>query len=456
MKKIKLFNPFLFMLVLVLLLAVSCNEDTRFQTSANDTRVTGAPTDVSWKPLNGGARIHYTIPKDENLLRVDAEYVNQKGKTVYFTTSFYNDSIDVYGFWDTEPKTVKLYGVNRSGVRSKPYEIKDIIPLVPAVMKVAETLEVKPAFNAFFIDWINELGQNINVYVNFKYSDSRGNNDINIVFSSKELKDRKWIKSLRIDPSIDIYVTLKVEDQYGNITDEIPWGNINLMRDFQLDKSKFFIPNANDSTVVTRSGRVNSGVPAMYGENVEGRMAKLIDGSIDRWENLNFFHTGGRGRTGTTIQGRQDNNDWNIIIDLGGYYRLSRIVVNQRHSGNRENTNRGQFYQDENSGQFRLYVFNEAIMRWDTITHQMFEVPPAVNDLDWVKYGEAGDEALFYPNDPKYTVPVRWFRYETVANYNIKRLLGTLPNDYNRDGTLILQNGGANCMSEMTIFGIEE
>ncbi|MPM67797.1 hypothetical protein SDC9_114722 [bioreactor metagenome] len=178
---------------------------------------------------------------------------------------------------------------------------------------------------------------------------------------------------------------------------------------------------------------INTGVPAMFGNNLEGRMTKLIDGIIDRGDNLNFFHTGGRGRTGFS---RDGNMPWNIIIDLGDYYQLSRVVTVQRHSGGLANIERGQYYRSENCGEFRLYVFNEQTEKWDSLTTQRTPIPHGVSDLQIVKMGEAGDMAYFYPDDPQYTQPTRWFRYEGlhcfVDNYS---------------------STGANCMSELTLFG---
>ncbi len=433
-------KSYLYLLALVVVSVGACKEGSRFDSSSDDATPTGPPTNIKWKALNGGARFYYTIPADENLLSVDAEYTNSKGNPVNFTASYFVDSLDVLGLGDTNPKMIKLFGVNRAGVRSAPAEV-EIIPLEPAVKRVAETLEVKPAFSAFFIDWENELKQMINVYVHFKYTDRGELRDVLTVFSSNQLKERRWIKNLNLDASMPIEVSLRVEDRYENTTKEISYGSINLLEDFELDKSKMVIPVANDSTIILRDGtKFNTKVPAMFGDHVEGRMAKLINGVIDRWENLDFFHTGGRGRTGQTMAGGiVGQNDWNIILDLGGYYRLSRIVTHQRHSGNRENTNRGQFYRDENCGQFRLYVFNEQIMRWDTISHHKTPIPPAVNELDWVKYGEAGDMALFYPDDPQYTIPARWFRYEKISGF-----------ESNYSSTNV------NCMSELTVYGIKE
>lgn len=416
----------------ILLGICACEEGSRFQSSGGDSTPPGKPTIIKWEPLYGGARFFYTIPADEDLLSVNAEYTNDKGKTFYFTSSFYIDSLDVIGLGSTDPKMIKLYSVDRAGNRSEPVSV-EITPYESSITRVARTLAVKPGFSSFLVDWANELEQLINVYVSFKYVQDGQLRDIVSVFSSNELKERRFIQNLHLASTEPVEVSVRVEDHYGNSTENIPFGEIFLLEDEELDKSKWVIPNANDSTVIVGGKVINTGVPAMFGNNLEGRMTKLIDGIIDRGDNLNFFHTGGRGRTGFS---RDGNMPWNIIIDLGDYYQLSRVVTVQRHSGGLANIERGQYYRSENCGEFRLYVFNEQTEKWDSLTTQRTPIPQGVSDLQIVKMGEAGDMAYFYPDDPQYTQPTRWFRYEGlycfVDNYS---------------------STGANCMSELTLFG---
>jgi hypothetical protein len=414
----------------------ACKEGSRFESSSDDKTPPGSPTILSWKPLNGGARFFFAIPDDEDLLSIDAEYTNPKGKTFRFTSSFYIDSIDVIGMGSTDPQTVRLFGVDRAGNRSVAVE-EEVIPLEPAVTRVAESLVLKPGFSSFFVDWINELKQVINVYVHFKYTDQSAPRDIISVFSSNVETDRKFINNLNLTSDVPIEVWLRVEDRYENTTEEISFGTIYLQEDFKLDKSSWVIPDAGDSTVILRNGtKFNTGIPAMFGDAKEGRMSKLIDDMIDRGDNLNFFHTDNRGRNGSSSIANK--NDWNIILDLGDYYQLSRILTHQRHSGGLDNISQGQYYKNENCGEFRLYVFNEDLMRWDTISHQKTPIPTGISELEIVTLGEAGDMAYFYPDEPQYTIPTRWFRYEMVNGF---------ADNYSTD------HANVNCMSELTLYG---
>jgi hypothetical protein len=403
----------------------SCKEGERFEVNSSDSTPPGKPVIDSVVRLYGGARFFYTVPEDDDILSVNAEYTNALGKTFYFSASYYTDSLDVIGLGDTLAHTVKLYAVDRAGNRSEAVT-QEIYPLESTISRVSKTLTIQPGFGALLVDWENELERSINVYVYFKYNQNGALRDLVSVFSSNKLMERRFINNLAVDGGGSIEVKTRIEDTYGNTTDLIDVGNLILKEDEELPKSLWKFPDANDTV---------ADVPMMFGNNLEGRVVKIADGIIDRGDNLNFLHTGGRGRTG--LEGIANQNmPWNLIIDLGDYYELSRIITHQRHSGGLANVERGQYYKYENVGYYALYILNEETNQWDSITSHKIPVPIGISELEYVKLGEAGDMAYFYPDEPQYTPPVRWFRYEAIACF-----------DDNYSST------GANCLSEVTLYG---
>ncbi len=92
----------------------------------------------------------------------------------------------------TSPPTLTI---NRH--RSEPLIIQ-IEPLEPAYLRVAHTMEVKSGFNSFFLDWTNELKQNINVYVDFEFVDNGQPRALTSVFSSNLESDRRFINDLAL------------------------------------------------------------------------------------------------------------------------------------------------------------------------------------------------------------------------------------------------------------------
>jgi hypothetical protein len=152
-----------------------------------------------------------------------------------------------------------------------------------------------------------------------------------------------------------------------------------------------------------------------YLEAAEGRAYHVIDGIIDVGQ-YHYIHTGGLGRTGFAKDG---NVPWNIMINLGDEYELSRIVTHQRYSSTAYGI-RGHFYQAENVGIYAMYVWNGAPDGsegvWDSICEHKI-VFPSVSDIELKQLGLAGDMAYFYPDDPQFTKPTRWFRYEALKAF---------------------------------------
>lgn len=401
----------------------SCKETERFKPNSDDAVPPGKVTLKSYEPLYGGARFFYSLPNDEDLLSVEGVYTNKSGKVYTFAASYFVDSLDIYGLPDTEAHTIQLFAVDRAGNRSEPLDVS-VTPLEPAFSRVANSIVVKPGFSSFFLDWVNELEQNINVYVDFTFNQDGVARNLTSVFSSNLPKDRRFINDLFLSPSELVGVKVRVEDIYGNITETIDKGSISLYEDNKLSKSSWILPNPNDTI---------GGVPMAFGDGLEGRNRYVIDDIIDKGDNLNFMHTNSRGRTGKTADG---NMPWNFIIDLGSHYELSRIITVQRHSGGIANISRGQYYRDENVGIYNMYIWDDDSNLWVFVSQHKILVPEGLSELEFVKMGEAGDMAYMYPDEPAYTKPTRWFRFEAIKSFN---------------GNYTLED--ANCLSEITLYG---
>ena len=412
------------MLFCITFFTLSCKEKERYNISMDDNTPPETILFKHYKPLYGGARFYYELPGDEDLLFVEAEYTNNKNKTFTFSSSYFVDSVDIYGLPDTEEHPIKLYAVDRAGNRSTPVTIH-VTPLEPAFKRVAESIEIRPGFGSFFLDWINQLKQEVNVYVNFEFADKKGRREVTTIFSSKVDTNRMFIEDLQDIDNNKVKVKVRVEDEYGNITDYVDKGEITLLTDEVIPKDKWMLPNPNDSI---------GGVPMVFGNDKEGRTRYVIDDIINTGEDLNFMHTGGRGRTGNLSD---RNMPWNLMIDLGDYYELSRIVTHQRHYGNGSSpVTQGQYYRNENVGSYNMYYWDEDEDDWVHINYHQIPIPLVMSELDYVKAGQEGDMAYMYPDDPEFTKKTRWFRYEAVSDF-LSNYTGT----------------AANALSEITLYG---
>ncbi|MFV0419415.1 MAG: DUF4959 domain-containing protein [Dysgonomonas sp.] len=414
---------FYLLIMAVSLFTFSCKEEGRYIPESGASEAPKPVENITYEPLYGGARFHYTVPDSKDLLSINAEYTNSKNKTFRFSASYYVDSLDIYGLPDQEEHDIKIYTTNRAGEKSEPTIVR-VTPLEPAFTRVAKNLFVKPGFSSLMVDWTNELEQNINIYIYYKYTKDGQDRSYTTVFSSNLEKDRRFVENLFLSPSEPVDVSIQVEDNYGNITDIMPMGQVSLYEDQEVPKGKWVLPET--ATMI-------GGVPMCFGNGHEGRTTKVIDGVIDRGDNLNFLHTNSRGRTGDSKDG---NMPWNVMIDLGDHYELSRIITIQRHSGGLDNINRGQYYQSENVGMYNMYIWDDDTSEWVYVSQHKIPVPVGLSEIEFVKKGEAGDMAYMFPEEPQYTKPTRWFRYEALKSFN---------------GNYTLED--ANCLSEITLYG---
>jgi hypothetical protein len=274
------------------------------------------------------------------------------------------------------------------------------------------------------VSWENELRQNIRVYVDFSFTQQAVKRELTSVFSSNALTDRKFITDLDLTEQEPVSVKIRVEDLYGNVSAPIDIGSLTLMQDEVISKKNWSMPDPNDSI---------AGVPQFWGNANEGRNRFIMDDIIDFVQVISIVHTGGdRGRTGYTKDG---NLPWNCLIDLGDYYELSRIRTYQHHRAANASIP-GNFYQGSNVGEYSTYILNEDTQEWEKVLDQYRRPIPLVGDLEKTKIGHAGDMTYMYPDDPKFTKPTRWIRYEA---------LHTFLSNYT--------GAGANAVSEITLYG---
>jgi hypothetical protein len=416
------FSIFNFQFLLIIALLLSCKEQGRFEIGYADSEPPVTPLVRMIKPLPGGARIFFDIPvssQNRDLLSIDATYVNDRGKTVWFSVSYFKDSIDVYGFSDTLKKNVQLYAVDRAGNKSEALPVP-VYPLEPAYTKVARTLDVRAGFASFFLDWKNEIEQNINVYVDFSYTQKGQHNERSLIYTSNLAEDRWFIRDLELTEQEPVSVKVRVEDMYGNITDFIDKGSITLIEDEKISKDKWTMPEASEYV---------AGVAMTFLGGTSGRSKYVIDDIADDGDNLNFGDTDRRGMP------------WSIMIDLGDEYEISRIVTHQMFGQDylSGGSPKGCYYWRYNIGIYDMYIMseNDGLQKWEHVRQHKILYPEGLSDIEYRQMGKAGDMAYLYPDDPKFSPPTRWFRYEARKSFEYN-----YTDEYN-----------ATCISEITLYG---
>lgn len=123
---------------------------------------------------NGGAKLSYSLPVDDDLLYVKAVYEYPAGNFREVKASAYVDSLVIEGIGDTRELDVSLYAVSRSEKMSSAVKVA-IQPLIPPVQLVGSSLNAISDFGGFVVDFRNESGAEIVIEV-LKKSDGQWTN----------------------------------------------------------------------------------------------------------------------------------------------------------------------------------------------------------------------------------------------------------------------------------------
>ncbi|MDR1455353.1 MAG: DUF4959 domain-containing protein [Tannerella sp.] len=402
MKKIKLYNNTVISLrllrtvtfvVLSAYLLSGCEETKRFEISGADSTPPSAPVFITSKPLPGGARIFYQRPADEDLLSVEASYTNSSGKAVHFAASYFTDSLDVFGLGSSGQHTIEIYAVDRSGNQSEHIR-QTVTALESAVELAAQSVRVLPSFDAIIIKWADSLKENIYVYATLDYVQDGEQLNHTGVFTSNQPDVTVPIDLVTQNP---VVVKIRVEDKYGNST-LAKDTTINLLQDGVIAKSGWTLPPPGEFMgVLQADGNYNG-----------GEMSKVIDGLTEEDILRNFYLT-------------NESNPWNIIIDLGEKYELSRIITHQRYTWTDTDV-RGAYYRGDNVLAYQMYVWNEEELEWEYVSRHTIAVPSVKQESDYKMLGDAGDGAFLYPEEPKFSTATRYFRFEAVTGEYISEI----------------------------------
>ncbi|MDR0566718.1 MAG: DUF4959 domain-containing protein [Prevotellaceae bacterium] len=400
------------------LFCASCSEEARYDINSSDATPPGAPVISRYEPLNGAVRIFYTPPTDADVISVDVQYTRKSdAKTFRFSTSYFSNSILVPGLADTVTYELELYAVDRAGNHS-PKIVYPVKPLESAILKVKREMIIKGGFDAVFVKWTNELKEIVNVFMEYTFTLNNETRTLTKVFSSSIKDNMYYITDLNLPPDSPIKIKYWTADNYENVTDYVDTVQVFVLKDMEVpkvdpDRTPYWVLPESNTIPLAEKGAL---VRQVFGNTADGRIDKVIDGLIDENESLNYMMT-------------EAAHPWSLIIDLRRYYELSRIVTHQRHTDANtdfSSVGRGGYYRSGNIGQYRMYRWDEETNVWELISFHKIEMPQGtLSELEYNKLGRAGDMAYMYPDDPRYTKPTRWFRYEALSGFSNNYAAGT-------------------------------
>lgn len=407
---------------------LSCNDK-----DMDNTPAPAQVTDLSYVKTHGGAIISYKIPEDKHLSFVRAKYINSQNVEVSKVSSKFDYKIEVDGFVDLKPHTIKLYSVGLNGKESKAAQI-EIVPDTSYIDLIKESLKLEPILGGVRATWFSPTDKTVFIYVD--YSD--GENEYQRILSSSH-KDSVKTNIKGLDP-IAYNFSITVEDFSHNKTQSLEKGTFTPMPEMKLSKANWKVLTALSAN----------------GTSSEGKTESFIDDVIDTRESGtdNSYFIIHRNNNGGALMFFNEfivknGNPLMMVVDMGKEVMISRIVCWQRafDYSNRildaSDNNTGvsstyAYYKDDNLKSFLFYATNKlsditAQNVWDnSIMHCDFGGPFDDGFVPQSKIQEAINGHEFELSDMM--GPYRYFVMGLTATY----------------GSEIQA-----CFSEISLYGIE-
>ncbi|TKG96636.1 DUF4959 domain-containing protein [Puteibacter caeruleilacunae] len=225
MKRLKLIP-----IILLSLFFAGCEEDGR-NPLLTDTTNPGAVSNVQVENIPGGANLTYTLPSDNDLLYVLAEYTLSNGKQASTKSTLYKNKLSIEGFGDTNPYDISLYAVDRGENMSEPVKVT-INPLEPPVRTISQTMRIIPDFGGAHFYWENDTEAEVAVIA--MTEDTLGNLSQADVRYTNLLEDDLALRGYTTDPR-EFVVLLR--DRWDNFSDTVKV-TLEPLFEENLDKTK--------------------------------------------------------------------------------------------------------------------------------------------------------------------------------------------------------------------------
>ncbi|MGV8095148.1 MAG: DUF5000 domain-containing lipoprotein [Mangrovibacterium sp.] len=365
---------------------VTCKEEDHEPLTSND-QAPAPITEIHVENLPGAARLSYVLPPNsQNLLYVKAEFETQ-GIKRDARASYYNNTILLEGFGDTQEHEVKVYAVNRSEVQSTPVTVT-VKPLDPPVNTTFQTLTIGEDFGGTRVTFSNAAKADLTIFIMHQDADGFWVED-EVLYTKKE----SGAFSARGLESVPTVFGVYVQDRWNNFSDTLVRELTPL---FEKEIPKPFAKYLLTSTDPALSIYNDKTDADCYNANT--RLEKIWDGK-----------TSAAAYTDGLVTKTNNGVPATFTFDLLVTARLSRF----RHHQRQEGTN--QFFGDANIRYYEIWGRADAPTNpsWDGWVKLMdvesvkpSGLPVAQNTDEDIALVRAGEEFNFPLDAP----PVRWIR----------------------------------------------
>ena len=374
-------NKYIVLLFIAVFLTNCSDEVWRGIPTDSDAPAPPAVTNVEVTAIPGGAKITYTLPKNEDLLYVMAEYT-LRDKIIEKKSSFYNNTLTLEGFPDTNEYTVKLYSVSRDGVKSAPVNVT-VTPLTPPVVSIYNSIVMEPTFGGVRILFDNDSEAEVKLTV--LTTDSVGEFQIVDIQYTRRKDGNFTVRGYESDERL---FALYIQDRWSNLSDTLfatltPW--------FEEELNKFNFKALNLPTDT-------------YENHMGGTTLDKIWNAT--WgTSSSFFHT----KPNTGIP------QW-FTFDLGVRAKFSRFKFHHRIASNNGASADGQ-YSAGDPRKIEVYGSNAPNMNgsWDeswTLLGAFESIKPSGGGSDWTS--EDIQFACYDGEDFEFPSMEEYYRYLRV------------------------------------------
>ncbi|MDR2955156.1 MAG: DUF5126 domain-containing protein [Prevotella sp.] len=279
---------------LLILLAYSCEED-KLEPLFDDS-APAKVSDIQVENLQGGVKITYVTPNDENLLYVKAVYTLADGSVHEVKSSYYKNSLVLEGFADTISYTANIYSVSRGEKMSEPTPVT-FKPLLSPIKIAFASLELTETFGGLRVTFENEAEANLRFSV--VTTDTVGDMIQADTYYTKRKDGNFAVRGYQPEERL---FGVTIRDRWNNMTDTV-YARLTPIYEEQLDKGKFKEVKLPGDT---------------YDGHISSNMTKLWDGKLGTGGG-EIFHT----KPGSGLPQY-------FTFDLGGIYSLSRFKLFHR------------------------------------------------------------------------------------------------------------------------------
>ena len=369
-----LYSAFHCLSCIFLLLFASCDQLEVRDALENDDTIPGAVTDIEIENIAGGAIIHYTLPDDNDLLYVLAEYEIRPGVKQQVKASLYNNSLEVQGFGDTREHPVILYTQDRSGNRSEPKSIQ-VKPTSSPVLDAFNALEYKSDFGGINLNFSNEAEADLSATILIK--DSFGEWTEYDKYYTALANGSYAVRGLPAEPTtFGVYIS----DRWENTSDTLIKETVPLFEE-ELDKGIFvLLPLPGDAPS-------RWSIPALWDDNINSD---------------NGFHS-------------SEELPKRFQFDLGEKSKLSRFRIWGIRKGREYssgNIREFEIWGSDNPSPDGSYDGWTLMGEYEVVRPSGLSVGDELTAED-IAQAEAGFEFIVSPNAP----PVKYIRFKILSSF---------------------------------------